>query len=1780
MNYIKGIIAFFFMIAMLMGLPSTLDAQPLQIDHDQIYFSKHERSEDQELRLPNREGGFEMFELVASDVFEEEFGRSFPDLKSYKVFSRESNIFGRVLEGSRGIYAFLFDGKGYYAIEKGKDGQYLLSDKNKRHELDANTCGLIDDEQEHKSGLVEQSADFRGPEELRIFRLAVASAAEFTNGEFGQGSASLVQEIIASRVMALNVMYENEMSIHFNLIANNAQLTYFNEDTDGFDPDNRTSSAHSVINGKLGSSAYDIGHVFYEIPDSDFGASGVAYLYALCNNNTKGGGWTGVGHYASFYTFMGTFAHEVGHQCGAHHTYYGTDDYCEARSPGHGYEPGSGNSLMSYEGSCESHNIYPFSSTLFFHLHTLLEIEDHLNNVSCGTSIATGNTAPLVTAPEDKIIPKGTPFELSGMASDTEDEMLYYDWAQYDTDDLDLAFPAGNPDNAAFSTTAPLFRCFDPSPDGYYRSFPKLSDILDDTHTLGEVLPGVSRDIHLRLVARDKHAGELGDGQSGGAFAYDETVLTVDAGAGPFFITSQNTASSLVADGSSTFDLTWDVANTDQAPISCTEVDVWFSIDGGQSFPYLLADNIANDGMESLVIPAINTYNGRIKIKASNNYFFDINNAVIEITSSCLAEGTVFTPDDDVSEVVGSPNLDLDLMPVYGNEISGMSGNITVDDPATNLVFRNNTLCNQSGNDTYYDIYRFFVSEESSVVFTRDLGAFTIVMNLYEDSYDNDDPCASWLASSAYRTNDGFVSINNKLDSPILKPGIPYYLVISGFSSSDPTYPAPYIVSCDKDIYDDTPDPGAAFNYTYVIVDNSTGKIVAFDPGSDLSSFFPGMYSIYGLSYDPTTLADPSIYVGTDFSDFRYETYYLAFCGDLSDNWMQVEIEGLPCEITSSGLNIMDCDDNGTPMIPEDDTFSFTLNPSGNDISTTYAITGAISQNGLAYGEERTFDKALPADGQIYSIRIVDELSGCFLDVDIQAPDYCSRDCTFGDALVDIQGCSDDFSITIEPQGINLSGSYSLSGDLSLNNLVYGNPQIVGQNLDALNGTVTFVITDDEHNCSIEVEADGPATKPEISNLSIVASDCIDDTGIVQVEVSGGVEPYRYDLGAGYQDAEEFQNLAADSYTLTVRDALGCEITSMLIVPSEDGPAVELGDDRDICQGESIILDAGNEASTFEWTLNGNSIPGENSSTLEISETGNYGVVATNDFQCSTTDFMTLVVHDPPAIDLGEDLEACEGDEVLIGDADSEDSFSWKLDGSPIASIGNTLNAVEGGLYEATVTNEFDCSATDDILVTYLPKPVVDLGDDIESCEGELVELDAGADEDAFSFIWKKDGSQFSTAKKVVALQSGLYEVTVFNNACSESSSLQVTFHEYPTVSIAQDQYAFCEGESAMLEGSASIGDISWSLNGSPLAGANELVLNVDEAGNYSLEANNQNCISSASTEVIVHALPELELEDEISLCPDEMMDYFPGAFNSYLWQDGSQEDHFTFVNDLNSTVESSMAYSLTVTDENNCMSSDEGTILFLAIIEAEIDSDVLAICPGESVQLEASGGDQYEWLDATGTLDATDIANPLASPGSSTAYSVVVSESRCPNNMDTATINITVYPEAQVSAGVDTCILIGQSIELEASGGSFYTWSDPKDYLSSTFGNNPIASPLETSVFSVEITDENGCTYSDEVEICIIDDPDFVIPATSIITPNDDGKNDVLRFEGLEGFGDNQLKIFTRWGEEIFSASNYQKSGVLWDGTKYGEPLPAGVYLYVLTFGDFTIKSALTLTR
>jgi subtilisin-like proprotein convertase family protein len=268
----------------------------------------------------------------------------------------------------------------------------------------------------------------------------------------------------------------------------------------------------------------------------------------------------------------------------------------------------------------------------YFTYVSINQIQANLANKSCGTSQTLTSQTPTISAGADYTIPKGTAFILKGTGSDPNGDSLTYCWEQNDS-----ASTQSGASSVAFSTKpdGPLFRSFKPVSSSV-RYMPALSNVLASKLTsTWESVSDIARTLHFTLTGRDNAA------QGYAQTSTDAMIVTVSGTAGPFAVTSQNTANLGWSQGTSQT-ITWSVNNTASLPGSAN-VNIKLSTDGGLTFSTVLKANTANDGSETITVPAIQATNCRILIEPTDNIYYAVNSTTFAIGYSVASTCNTYT---------------------------------------------------------------------------------------------------------------------------------------------------------------------------------------------------------------------------------------------------------------------------------------------------------------------------------------------------------------------------------------------------------------------------------------------------------------------------------------------------------------------------------------------------------------------------------------------------------------------------------------------------------------------------------------------------------------------------------------------------------------------------------------------------------------------------------------------------------------------------------------------------------------------------------------------------------------------------------------------------------------------------------------------------------------------------------------------------------------------------------------------------------------------------------
>ena len=591
------------------------------------------------LSLPNEDGTMERFRIYENSNMDPELAARYPEIKSFIGIGIENPTASAYISTSPlGFKSMVLNpGKPAVFVEPFSQDLQTYTVYTKADKKTAFTkfeCSVLDRVTPSLESTNQRPNADDGS--LRTFRLAMSVTGEYT-AYFG-GTKALALAAINNTMTRVNGVFEKDFNARMVLISNTDLVIYTSASSDPYSASSSMSNwnqqLQTTLTNVIGNANYDVGHLF----GASGGGGNAGCIGCVCVNPTstvplgKGSGYTspanGVPSGDAF--DIDYVAHELGHQFGANHTFSMSNE-----GTGANMEPGSGSTIMGYAG-ITSQDVQ-MNSDPYFHAISIQQVTNNIKSKTCPTVTATGNSIPTANAGLDYTIPKSTPFMLTGSGTDANGDALTYIWEQFDN--ASSSQTGASSAASATKTSGPTFRSYSPttSPTRY---FPNMSRVLAGATTTSgseivvEALPSVARTLNFRFTVRDNRAG-------GSANNSDDMKITVNATAGPFTVTTPNTAVSYA--GGSTQTITWNVAGTTANGVNCANVDILISTNGGSTWSTLLVAT-PNDGTQAVTIPNTPGSQNRIMIKGTNHIFFDVSNTNFTITAGTSDTTAPSTP--------------------------------------------------------------------------------------------------------------------------------------------------------------------------------------------------------------------------------------------------------------------------------------------------------------------------------------------------------------------------------------------------------------------------------------------------------------------------------------------------------------------------------------------------------------------------------------------------------------------------------------------------------------------------------------------------------------------------------------------------------------------------------------------------------------------------------------------------------------------------------------------------------------------------------------------------------------------------------------------------------------------------------------------------------------------------------------------------------------------------------------------------------------------------------
>lgn len=669
-----------------MGKAKKVFSLDRQVFMDEMKTFATSKSANKVVYLPDGDGNIIPFALKETPVMHPDLAKKYPNIKSYSGTSSDGKYKVKLSSSPKGLESMVINLKNHEQTFmepiSNKTDSYVLYTKGAgltaKDDFICETVETLLTTSKTITPLVDDQV-------LRKYRIAVSTTGEYTQGKGGTVSDALAG--INATITRINEVFETDLGVTLELIANNDLLIFTNPATDPYGS-SLNSEVQATITSIIGEANYDVGHLFHQVDDPELNNGNAGFIGAVCVDNKKGSGFSASSTPEGDVFDLDYVAHELGHQFGANHTWS-----FESEGTGVQAEPGSGTTIMGYAGITGANDVAPNGDD-YFHYYSIQQISDYLLTTSCAQTTPLTDSPPVLTPVDDYTIPKGTAFVLEGIATDPDvGDVLSYTWEQID-DGLvtNNTFGPTNPSGANFRSLPPTSEPI--------RYFPKLSEVIQGNLTqvsptvskTWETVSEIERTLNFAFTVRDNALG-------GGQVISDVLAVNVLKAAGPFVVSSQSTNEVYTA--GSTQEITWDVANTNILPINAQMVDIFLSLDGGQSFPIILAEDELNDGSANVQLPGDATTTARTMVKASDNVFFAVNASDFTIEQSQVVlnfdqlEYEVCQPDDLVVPFVYETYAGFNETSTFSaNAPAGLTAvfsptDATANDTAVNLTLSN-----------------------------------------------------------------------------------------------------------------------------------------------------------------------------------------------------------------------------------------------------------------------------------------------------------------------------------------------------------------------------------------------------------------------------------------------------------------------------------------------------------------------------------------------------------------------------------------------------------------------------------------------------------------------------------------------------------------------------------------------------------------------------------------------------------------------------------------------------------------------------------------------------------------------------------------------------------------------------------------------------------------------------------------------------------------------------------------------------------------------------------
>jgi gliding motility-associated-like protein len=579
-----------------------------------------------------------------------------------------------------------------------------------------------------------------------------------------------------------------------------------------------------------------------------------------------------------------------------------------------------------------------------------------------------------------------------------------------------------------------------------------------------------------------------------------------------------------------------------------------------------------------------------------------------------------------------------------------------------------------------------------------------------------------------------------------------------------------------------------------------------------------------------------------------------------------------------------------------------------------------------------------------------------------------------------------------------------------------------------------------------------------VVNLGPDTSFCQGDSMVLNAPV--GYPDYSWSDGAFGVDSIVI--FSPNTYSVTVTDTNQCSGIDTVVVTNDTLPTPNMGVGGLACIGDTLTIDAGLGYIVYLW--NG----GQTTQTLDVDTAGIYSVIVTDSNGCVGSSQYQFGNHPNPVVNIGANDSLCDGGVKILNAGGGFVSYLWSD-----ASIQQTASFTVTADPWVEVEDGNGCKGRDTMHLEIFPLPGINLGPDAAFCTNDSVVLDAGPG--FVSYSWN-NGNPTQT---ITVTNPGVYSVTIEDtNGCLNTDTNIVTQNPLPTVSIGND-IEYCQGTTftQLLDAGSGFTAYAW------MDGVFTQIRNVTEANDtvWVRVTDTNGCSNTDTLYVLENALPVLNLGTDDTICASQSYSLNAGNPNnsivSYLWSTGAVNQTLAIPPNPNQIADSIVDYSVIITDNKGCVSTDTMELYAYALPRPVLGNDT-AFCTGDPFSMILDAGTFISYVWSTGAFTQTINIGAVGM-----LYTVTVTDGNgCSNNEDILVID---NPLPTPNLGPDDSYCQGNSYTTILNPGGFvsYLWSDNS--------TGQVLAVSSAGTYSVTVTDINSCKNNDDIVITENPTPD-----------------------------------------------------------------------------------------